>query len=279
MKRRRNSSEYFRESVARRMISDEAVAQMRAQAEAMYRKPALSEIDPTLESAGHDQAPSKEAAPVVEITSGEPAASAASPWTKQVAEDVRSSALPSLLRPRDLSAEGDAPESELPAGVPVGGHRKTAIMAGIVTFVVAVGIGVVALRAPVNGVEGAATVAPSASVAAVASSASVAATSTAAASAPQPAVPTSSGTSSAEPAPAPTPSSAPAPARPHQAPKGVRNDDPYGDASAPTAQPQAPAAPTATMIPTAVPSAPPPPTAPSNNPTEDPIEGPRVFGK
>lgn len=272
MKRRLSLSKYLpRDSVIRRMASDEYVEQVRAQAKATYRKPSVSEPDPTLESAQHDQSPSKRGASPVELASGEPAAS---PWVKSPEGDVRASALPSSLRPRDVPGEDVVPDSETLAGVPVGGHRKAAVAAGIATFVLAVGIGLYASRTPPPNTTHvparAATVGVIAATSVASAAPSVEPTATAAPSTSATAEPTA------------TPSAAtPATTRPAGTTPRVHRlpDEPHATAipsSAPTVQPQAASA---TANPTTAPVAPPPPNAPTKDPTEDPVEGPRIFGK
>ena len=271
-KRRSTNSEYFpRLSVTRRMITDEAVEQMRAQAEAMYRKPSASEPDPTLESAREDQPPKspRPEVPVVEITDRE---HASSPWANKPVDKVRASALPSSLRPHEEpTADDDPGPSVKSAGVKSGGHNKIAAVVGFATFVLVVVLGARALRTPETGPRGAASVVtPTAAAATV----SAAPTPTAPPSVESQAPSLTSAAGSVEAAPVPTPSHAPAVPQiaPRQMPRGVV-DDPYADASAPspavTATPQTTAAPTTSSTPIAPPKA----------PIEDPVEGPRVFGK
>jgi len=193
---------------------------------------------------------------------------APSPWTKQTADDVRASALPSSLRPRELPAtEGDAPAStrptsEKPAGVPVHDRTKTTAAIAVAILVVAAVIGARAFRSG-RSPEGAA---PTATMTAAAPpTAAAAPMPTPSASVDEQAPPAASGTSSAGAAPAPSsvPASTPRPKR-----RGAL-DDPY-DAAAPSQVVTAPQMPTAmpSVTPTVAPSA---PKAPSTATSEKPV--------
>lgn len=193
---------------------------------------------------------------------------AASPWTKQAAtEDVRASALPSSLRPRELAADGDALASVKPASVKKGGHRKATAAIGIAILVVAVVIGVRALRTPESAAPAATTTAATAAATTMATAAATMPTTVA--SVEEHAPPVASGTSSAGVAPAASSAhSAPAVApRPKQ--RGSL-DDPYDAAVAPnpvvTAQPEA-------TVPTTQPTVAPAPPAKTNSPAASPRGG------
>lgn len=274
-KRRSTSSEYFpRLSVARRMITDEAVEQMRAQAEAMYRKPSASEPDPTLESAREGQPPKspRPEVPIVEISDSE---HAPSPWANKPADEVRASALPSSLRPHEEpTADDDPGPSVKPAGMKSGGHNKIAAAVGLATFVLVVVLGARALRTPETGPRGAASVVTPTTAAPTVSAAP---TPSAPASVESQAPSLTSAAGSVEAAPVPTPRPAPAVPQiaPRPMPRGVV-DDPY-NGSAPS--PAVTVAPTATPSATVAPTTSSTPTAPPKAPIEDPVEGPRVFGK
>jgi hypothetical protein len=219
--------------------------------------PVLTEVVARRSAAGGARA--ADAADATLVSGG--VAGVPSPWVKTAAPEVRASALPSSLRPRESDAP---PASEAGAGVPA--RRKTALLLALAIVVVGLGIGLRVLtsgRGPENAGHGPL---PATAGAPTAPEVPPAAPEVppAAPSAPA-AVP--SGTSSAGPGPAtyspPAPASAPRPR-----PRGAV-EDPYGDASAPRpVVTAAPSAPTATA--TAPPPSPPPtaaPTVPAPRPT------------
>lgn len=175
-----------------------------------------------------------------------------SPWTKQAQDDVRASALPSSLRPRELPADGDTPTGVKPANV--GGNWKIVAALGLAVILIAA-IVIGARMALTQRMPSGAVTAPVATMVAVPTM-----------TAPTPTVvPVEAATSSTA---EPTPTSAPIAPAIMPRPKQRTQDDPYSDASAPssavTVQPQAP---TATPSTTTAPVAPPPkaPIPPTSN--------------
>jgi hypothetical protein len=174
-----------------------------------------------------------------------------SPWATEApdAESVRSSALPSSLRPRDVTAEGSA------------GAAKGRMKALLVGAIVVVGVAIVvraATRGP--GPEVAPAGPPSAAVRATATVKPA----TSAGPTPATSTPTSATVEPAPPSAVPAPTVAPAPQRPHGTgpQRHDPGDDPYGeDAAPPPPRPPKTAAPVAPPAPTPpLPTAPPVPT-------------------
>jgi hypothetical protein len=214
-------------------------------------------------------------------------AATGSPWATEAPapESVRSSALPSSLRPRDVTAEGSA-------GV-AGGRMKAALLVGVLVVVGAV-IGVrVATSGP--GTDVSPQDATNAALRVTATATGVATGATPAMSAgPAPAASASTSATVEPPRPSavPVPTVAPALEQPHGAAPRRHHpgDDPYGeDAAAPpsppkTAEPSPPAVPsTAPSVTTAAPQVTAvgpkaPPTPSSAHPTPPSMSGPILGG-